>query len=117
VGACAALEPRVIHRLPAQLATAAATGLVQFGWPVKPTLAQIERLQDAPVTRGNLALAAAVAGLLPHKRVPAMTKHFGLERTLDALLAPAGDHAWRIICQLPREKPDMDRILLQQLEA
>ena len=117
VGACAALEPRVIHRLPAHLAGAAAQGLVQFGWPVRPALAQIERLMKSPLAKADLALAAAIAGLLPNKRLPAMVKVFGLERTLDALLEDGGDAAWRIVCALPREKPPLDLILLQQLEA
>ncbi|MBV8756620.1 MAG: hypothetical protein JO257_05080, partial [Deltaproteobacteria bacterium] len=115
VGACAALEPRVIHRLRARDAAAAANGLMRFQWPVKPTVAQIERLLDSPIAQRDLELAAAVAGLLPAKRLPTLVKRLGLDRTLDMLLA--SDHGWRAMCTLPREQPPLDLILLQQLEA
>jgi hypothetical protein len=114
-GACAALEPRVVAQLPAALADAAAHGLVKFRWPVKPSLAQVEALIAAPIARRNLGLAAALAGLLPAKRVPTLVKTLGLEAVLASLLA--SNHGWDLVCALPREQPPLDVILLQQLES
>jgi hypothetical protein len=114
-GACAALEPRIVERLSPELASAAASGLARFKWPVKPTVKQVETLLALPISRGNLALATALAGLLPAKRVPTLAKLFGSEQLLASLLA--GNDGWKIMCLLPREKPALDVMLLQQLEA
>jgi hypothetical protein len=115
VGACAALHPRIVEKLPAQLASAAAAGFWSFQWPVKPATKQVEALLALPISRGDLALAAALAGLLASKRVPTLIKLFGHDEVLASLLA--SNHGWKIICTLPREKPALDVMLLQQLEA
>jgi hypothetical protein len=114
-GACAALEPGLVVKLPRELGDAAAHGLVKFRWPVKPAVVQVEKLLAAPVARGKLALAAALAGLLPSSRVPTLVKVFGHDEIIAALLA--SNHGWKLVCALPREKPALDVLLLQQLEA
>src|SRR5690606_11947017 len=68
---CVALEPRVLA-FPCfgpDHAAAAAAGLFQHRWPVRPTEAQVDRLLSLAVVRGDLALAAAVAGLFATKRL------------------------------------------------
>jgi hypothetical protein len=66
VGACCALEPRVLE-LPGfdpAHGSAAAAGLFRYRWPVRPTAVQLERLLATPLVQGDLALAAALVGAL-----------------------------------------------------
>jgi hypothetical protein len=114
--ACAALEPRVVGfpAFRAEHASAAATGLFRYRWPVKPTQAQVERLLQTPVVRADLALAAAVAGLLQAKRLATLASALGEDTIIASLVAR--DHGWAEICRLPVENPALELAWLQRVE-
>ncbi|HEV7557304.1 MAG TPA: hypothetical protein VGO00_17675, partial [Kofleriaceae bacterium] len=102
VAACAALEPRTIEL---GLDTmAAATGLVRFGWPVSATPGQVERLVKR--SAGDLALAAALVGLLPSGRLDLLAKILGDDAIVTSLVA--SDNGWDEICMMCGEGPALD---------
>ena len=111
-----AIEPRIVGFAmftPAD-AAAASFGLVRFGWPVKPGVDQVVRLMGLPVAH-DLALAAALAGLLGAKRLARLEKRFGELSLVEKLLA--SDHGWDEICALPGETPAMELAWLAKIEA
>ena len=121
VGVCVALEPRVLRcaGFDRTLAAAAASGLVRFRWPVRPTPAQVDRLVALPLVRGgeegvDLALGAALAGLWPGNRLARLVAALGRDSIVAALLA--GDRGWDEVCRLPREKPSLELVWLQRIE-
>ncbi|HEY5952572.1 MAG TPA: vWA domain-containing protein [Kofleriaceae bacterium] len=107
-GVCVALEPRVLGypRFDTSNAAAAAAGLFRHRWPTRPTTAQIERLLALPVVRGDLALAAGVAGLFAHKRLERLAEALGEDTIIAALVA--GDHGWDELCRVPPEAPGLE---------
>src|SRR5690606_24461850 len=114
--ACVALEPRVLAFPcfgPGQ-AAAAAAGLFQHRWPVRPSEAQVHRLLALPVVRGDLALAAAVAGLLSSKRLHGLAAALGEDAIVAALVG--SDRGWDAICRLPPETPPLELAWLQRVE-
>ncbi len=114
--ACVALEPRVLA-FPCfgpTHADAAATGLFQYRWPIRPTEAQVERLLALPAVRGDLALAAAVAGLLANKRLHRLAAALGEDAVVAALVA--SDRGWDEICRLPPETPALELAWLSRVE-
>ena len=114
--ACVALEPRLIGsvRFTPALTTATAAGLFRHHWPTRPGVKQIERLLSLPVVREDLALAAAIAGLLSSKRLDKLAKALGEDALLARLVA--SDHGWDEICRLPPETPALETAWLQKIE-
>ncbi len=103
VAACVALEPRMLtHRtFTAAHAPAAVRGLFRYQWPIKPAADRVQKLLALPVVSSDLALAAAVAGLLPGKRLATLAEVLGEDAIVDALVA--SDHGWEQLCRLPAE--------------
>ncbi|MEO8554799.1 MAG: hypothetical protein ABI678_32700, partial [Kofleriaceae bacterium] len=116
VAVAAALEPRIVGfaMFTAADATAASFGLVRFGWPVKPAADQVLRLMGLPIAR-DLALAAALAGLLGSKRLARLGQKFGELNLVEKLLA--SDRGWDEICALPGETPAMELAWLAKIES
>ncbi|HKE15969.1 MAG TPA: vWA domain-containing protein [Kofleriaceae bacterium] len=122
VGVAAAFEPRVIRSamFDRALAGAAAAGMVRFRWPVRPTPAQVDRLVALPLVRGgdgqgpDLALAAALAGLWPGKRLERLAAAVGEAAITDALAAD--DRGWDEICRLPPARPAVEQSWLATIE-
>lgn len=114
--ACVALEPRVLAhaRFAPAYTAAAAEGLFQYRWPVRPSEAQVHRLLALPAVQGDLALAAAVAGLFPSKRLHGLAAALGEDRVVAALIA--SDHGWDEICRLPPETPPREIAWLARVE-
>ncbi len=117
VGACCAIEPRAIGLavFRAEHADAAIAGLVRFKWPVRLAGPQVQRLLATPIVRGDLALAAAVAGLFHGGRLKALAKALGEDAIVDALLA--SDRGWDELCRLPPESPALELAWLVRVEA
>ncbi|MFT3698308.1 MAG: vWA domain-containing protein [Kofleriaceae bacterium] len=88
-----------------------ALGLVRYKWPCKPApeiaMVLLARTKD-------LAAAAAIAGLVPVKRLAALEDTFGEGNIVAALLAR--DHGWDQICALPPEHPALEIAWLARLE-
>ncbi|NVB76810.1 MAG: hypothetical protein HOV81_00310 [Kofleriaceae bacterium] len=103
VAACVALEPRMVSHptFTAALAPAAVRGLVRYQWPIKPVAARVEKLLALPVVRADLALAAAVAGLLHSRRLATLAEILGEDWIVERL--SQDDHGWEQICRLPAE--------------
>ena len=121
VGACVALEPRLLGAasFPRDRVDAAVHGLIGFRWPVRPTVPQVERLLALPLMRRDdgspdLALAAALAGLLPHRRLGQLADLVGEAAIVTALVA--GDRGWDELCRLPPEKPAPELAWLGKVE-
>ncbi|MGE3761956.1 MAG: hypothetical protein AB7L94_06880 [Kofleriaceae bacterium] len=115
-GALATLEPRSLDWacFDRTQADAVAAALIRFKWPVRPLAAQALRLLNLAWVKRDLALAAAIAGLLPAKRLHRLAEAFGEPALLDALVAD--DRGWAQICHLPQEKPPHDQRWLAQIE-
>ncbi|HEY5927800.1 MAG TPA: hypothetical protein VIV11_39210, partial [Kofleriaceae bacterium] len=114
---CVALEPRVIGYpcFDPAYARAAAQGLYRFKWPQRPTTQQVKRmLTTSPVVRGNLALAAAVAGLATNARLELLGETFGEDAIVTSLVAR--DDGWDEICLLPPETPQLELAWLKLVE-
>jgi hypothetical protein len=111
-----AFEPRIVSfpEFRATDAVAAAYGLVRYAWPCKTSLEQTQRLMTLPIATTNLALCAALAGLLPRKRLALFAEAFGEDALLAALLA--SDHGWVEICALPGETPALELAWLAWVE-
>jgi hypothetical protein len=106
--ACVALEPRAIEsaRFDPAFATAATRGLFHYRWPIRPLPSQIKRLLASPIVRGDLALAAAVAGLYRQHRLKRLAKELGEDAIVAALVA--SDRGWDEICLVPPETPALE---------
>lgn len=106
VGACVALEPRVLAVMGflGDAASAATRGLFRFRWPVRPGRKQVVKLLGA--VRDDLALAAAVVGLLNAKRLPLLRDSLGQDDIVRRLIA--SDHGWDEILRLPVEQPAIE---------
>jgi hypothetical protein len=115
-GALAVLEPRTLEWacFDHAQADAAAAMLIRFKWPVRPLAAQAMRLLSLPWVKSDLALAAAVAGLLPSKRLHKLADAFGESKLLDSLVAI--DRGWAEICHLAPEKPPHEQRWLAMIE-
>jgi hypothetical protein len=113
---CGALEPRTIGyaSFDRSLAAAAASGLIRFRWPIRPTAAQIDRLLELPFVRADLALAAAICGLHSNKRLAKLAAAIGEHAIIERLVA--GDHGWDQICQVPGETPALEQKWLARIE-
>ena len=117
IGACCALEPRVIA-LPAfraEHAAAAAAGLIRFKWPVRPSGPQVTRLLTVPVARRDLALAAALAGLYSGSRLKLLAKALGEDAIVASLLA--SDRGWDELCRLPLDSTALELAWLARVET
>ena len=117
IGTCCALEPRVLE-LPAfdtRAHAAAAAGLIRFRWPVRLPRLHVRRLLAASHVRANLALAAAVAGLVDSGRLKLLRTVLGDAAIVAALIA--SDHGWDEICRLPVEQPAVELAWLAAVEA
>ena len=112
---CIALDPRVIAYplFDASLVPAAIGGLFRFHWPVKPGVAHTERLLELPIVKHDLALAAAIVGLLPAKRLATLVRVLGEADILARLRA--SDHGWDALCQLPPESPPFELVWLARI--
>ena len=111
-----AFEPRVVafpEFVPTD-AAAAAYGLVRYAWPCKTTIEQTQRLMMLPIALADLALCAALAGLLPAKRLKLLAEAFGDAKLIAALVA--SDHGWAEICALPGESPALELAWLALVE-
>ena len=117
VGACCALEPRVLARAGFQAAhaEAAAAGLMRFKWPVKLPKLQVTRLLALPHVYEDLALATAVAGLYNGSRLKLLVKALGEVALLQKLLA--SDHGWSEICRLPVDSTALELAWLARIES
>lgn len=115
-GALAALEPRTIDWacFDRTQADAVAVALIRFKWPVRPLAAQSLRLLNCPWVKGDVALAAAIAGFLSAKRLHRLAAAAGESALLDALVA--SDRGWAEICHLPQEKPPHELRWLSMIE-
>lgn len=115
-GALAAIDPRTLEWacFDRTHADAIADALVRFKWPQRPVSAQAQRLLELAWLKSDLALAAAVAGLLPSKRLARLAKAVGEPALLDALVA--SDRGWAEICALPQEKPPHELRWLSMIE-
>ena len=102
-GACVALEPRVLTHpnFAAAHAASAVRGLFKYNWPIKPPPDRVEKMLASPIVRADLALAAAVTGFLPGKRLATLEEVLGEDAIVDALAA--SDHGWQQLCRLPSE--------------
>ncbi|HET9990712.1 MAG TPA: hypothetical protein VFQ65_19415, partial [Kofleriaceae bacterium] len=111
-----AFEPRSVGfpEFHAGDAAAAAYGLVRYAWPCKTSVDQTKRLMTLPIATADLALCAALAGLLPAKRLTLLADAFGGDALVAALLA--GDHGWAEICALPGETPALELAWLAWVE-
>jgi hypothetical protein len=111
--ACA-FDPSVIaiDELGTEMAAAAAHGLVRYQWPTKPSIEQTLLLLAHG--KRDLALAAAIAGLLPGKRLTTLEETFGEGELIAALVA--SDHGWSQICALPGETPALELGWLARVE-
>ncbi|HEY0252436.1 MAG TPA: hypothetical protein VGC41_12965, partial [Kofleriaceae bacterium] len=93
------------------LAEPIARGLVRYRWPCKPateiTLALLRGTKD-------LAAAAAIAGLVPNKRLATLEDVLGEGNIVASLLAR--DHGWDEICALPPETPALEIAWLARIE-
>jgi len=116
IGACSALEPRVMAMpgFRAEDTAAAATGLIQYGWPVRMSAQQTTRLLALPVVYGDLALAVAVAGLYAGSRLKMLAKNLGELRIIESLLA--SDRGWAEICKLPVDSTALELAWLARIE-
>ena len=116
LGFAALFEPRLV----ASPSFSAAHGnelaalLLRFDWPVRPPVASVERLLALPIAR-DLRIGAALAGLLPHKRLATLAAALGDTYIASCLLA--GDRGWDEICALPGETPPIELGWLAQIEA
>ncbi len=115
-GALAVLEPRTLEWacFDHAQADAVAAALIRFKWPVRPASAQAMRLLNLAWVKRDLALASAIAGLLPSKRLHRLAEVFGASQLLDLLVA--SDRGWAEICHLPPEKPPHDQRWLAMIE-
>ncbi|MBL0217570.1 MAG: hypothetical protein IPQ07_27315 [Myxococcales bacterium] len=117
VMACAALEPRVIE-LPGwprrELAAPFAAGLIQHGWPVRPTTKQVIALLALPEVREDLAVAVAVAGLFTNRRLGRLIRALGEATIIESLVTSGA--GWQEICRLPQEKPPIELRWLAVIE-
>jgi|GEM_PF-2442543 len=113
-GALAALEPRTLEWacFDRTQADAVAAALIRFKWPMRP--AQAQRLLNLAWVRTDVALAAAIAGLLPGKRLYHLAKTVGEPFLLDSLVAD--DRGWAEICHLGQEKPPHELRWLSMIE-
>jgi hypothetical protein len=114
VGACVALEPRVllVAGFIGDAAGAATRALFRFRWPVRPTRKQIVKLLGA--VRDDLALAVAVVGFLPAKRLSLLRDSLGQDEIVRRLVA--SDHGWDEILRLPVETPAIELNWLSLVE-
>ena len=112
-----ALEPRAIGfpAFTAEDADPAVFGLVRYRWPVRPTTLQIDRLLQLPLVQADLALAAAVAGMLPGKRLARLAAALGVDAIVNRLVA--SDRGWDEICLIPNETPPLELRWLAAVEA
>ena len=115
-GALAALEPRSLEWacFDRTQADAVAAALIRFKWPVRPLSAQAQRLLNLAWVKTDIALAAAIVGLLPGKRLYHLAKTVGEPFLLDSLVA--NDRGWAEICHLGQEKPPHELRWLSMIE-
>ena len=115
-GALATLEPRAVEWACFDRAQtdAVAAALIRFKWPVRPLAAQAVRLLNLPWVKRDLAIAAALAGFLPAKRLHLLAEAVGEPALLDSLVA--SDRGWAEICHLPQEKPAHELRWLSMIE-
>ena len=116
VGACVALEPRVLGFgvFRREHAAAAAAGLIRFKWPVRLNQAQVTKLLALPMVREDLALAVSVAGLYSGSRLKLLAKTLGEATIIERLLA--SDHGWDEICRLPVDSTALELAWLAKIE-
>lgn len=114
-----AVEPRLLEHAcvralgEAEVADAAVDGLFRFGWPVRPSKADLDRLLALPIVANDLALAAAVVGL-GGARLKKLAKALGEDAIVERLLA--GDRGWAELCRLPQETPALELAWLSRVE-
>src|SRR5262249_418280 len=113
---CVALEPRVLGfaTFPPEHADDAAAGLVWFNSIIRPTPPQVGRRPGLPIVRGDLAIAAAVVGLLGSGRLKRLVAVLGEHAILTSLRA--SDRGWAEICRLPAETPALELGWLARIE-
>lgn len=111
-----AFEPRLIGAswLRAIDIAAAVFALVHHDWPIKPSTDQVVRLMELPIARSDLALMAAIAGLLQAQRAKTLVELFGEEALVAALVAR--DRGWAELCALPGETPARELEWLKRVE-
>ncbi len=112
----AAIDPRIVGFawFRVEDAAAATYGLVRHRWPNRPGAEAVRKLLELPVARGDLALAAALAGLLSAKRLRQLEHAFGEAELVASLVA--SDHGWAEICALPGETPALELAWLAKIE-
>ncbi|HTJ41634.1 MAG TPA: hypothetical protein VL463_06035 [Kofleriaceae bacterium] len=117
VGACVALEPRVIamRAFDPALAAAGAAGLVDFAWPVRLRATIVAPLFALPIVRTHVELAVAIAGLFPAKRLEHVVHKLGDDVVLDAIMTD--DRVWDAICKLPAEASALELGWLARVAA
>ncbi|HTL33033.1 MAG TPA: hypothetical protein VL326_07905 [Kofleriaceae bacterium] len=108
ISACVALEPRVIgfKGFDVRFKPDAVRGLFRWHWPVRVTDNQLGKLMESSIVRGDLALAAAVVGLLPAKRLDTLRAALTQDEIVGRLAA--SDHGWEEILRLPGEVPALE---------
>ena len=101
-----AFEPMVLEiaEVRDDITRAGAYGLVRYHWPCRPNPAEAQRLLER--FDYDLALAAALAGLLQTKRLEHLEAAFGETALIDALVA--SNHGWAEVCALPGETPALE---------
>lgn len=116
IGACCAAFPRTVAMpgFRAEHADAAVAGLIEYGWPVRMSKPQATRLLAQPVVRCDLALAAALSGVLTSGRLKLLARVLGEPAIIDALLA--SDRGWAEICRLPVEAKTPELAWLARIE-
>ena len=103
-GTFVAIEPRVLAEgFDPAFTDDIVEALFRFDWPIKLAPSAVARLLALTSVRADLALAAAVAGLLPAKRLAALAKELGDDAICERLCA--SDRGWNQICRLPMEAP------------
>ncbi|CAN5890582.1 hypothetical protein BH11MYX2_BH11MYX2_09140 [soil metagenome] len=133
--AVVALDPTLLARAPMGDAerTAIANGLFQFAWPMRVPRDRVLAMLALKPVRGDLSLAAAVAGWLPHEedkvqlelpvegatrrsvmsRLQAISSVLGDDHVLDLLRK--GTRGWRKLCRLPQESSATELRWLAQI--
>ncbi|HEX4455509.1 MAG TPA: hypothetical protein VH143_31835 [Kofleriaceae bacterium] len=103
----AVFEPRLIAspQLDEARAHTLAAALVRLDWPVRPHATLTERLLALPIAR-DLAIGAAIAGLLPKQRLATLAAVLGDTHVASCLIA--SDRGWAEICALPGEIPALE---------
>ncbi|HEY4176102.1 MAG TPA: vWA domain-containing protein [Kofleriaceae bacterium] len=133
--AAVTLDPELLTRAPTDEACRShiANGLFHYAWPVRVARDRVLALLALPHVTADLALAAAVAGWLPHEadapqqelpgvglkkreamsRLQAISTVIGDERVLELLRAST--RGWKGLCRLPQESSATELRWLAQI--